>query len=160
MQCSNPLVQNKTPDNYQKTLKHNKKKIQLTFSCILIGRSLKVTPLQKLSTLLAIEPFPDILILSPWTWWKRIGGRLLVNLSPPDLGAETKKKKIFRNLSHFGGAWGRVEQSIWKKRIGFNKLCRRAGKAFSAWQQLSHFSLSYSFPPPLRLSSHPNPPPN
>lgn len=71
----------------------------LTRSLTLTGLELNVIPLQKLSARRATLPSRDIRMLSPWTWWKSNGGRLLV--PPPlefDLGAEIKEKLLISKL--------------------------------------------------------------
>lgn len=62
----------------------------LTFSPTRTGLALKVTPLQKLSCLLAIVPPLHSRMLSPCTWWNVNGGRLLVP-ALDDLGAATRE---------------------------------------------------------------------
>jgi hypothetical protein len=63
-----------------------------------MGLLLNVTPLQKLSARLATVPSREMRMLSPCTWWNKIGGRLFVPPLPPDLGAGTKQQ--YENLFH------------------------------------------------------------
>jgi hypothetical protein len=69
-------------------------KVMLTFSATLMGLLLNVTPLQKLSARLATVPSHETRMLSPCTWWNRIGGKLFVPALPPDLGAGIIQHKI------------------------------------------------------------------
>lgn len=66
-----------------------------TFSEILMGRLVKVTPLQKLSARRATAPSRETRMFSPWTWWKSTGGKLLVPAWPPELrGAVTEHHRL------------------------------------------------------------------
>lgn len=78
---------------------------ELTFSSTLIGRSVNVNPLQKLSWRRATVRFLCNDILLPCVGWNRTGGKLLVPTPECDLDTATKQQKPINNITILKNAY-------------------------------------------------------